>query len=129
MWDTTQDKAAVVGFPDPSYGLMAWAGNLLAGPATPGIKAAVYRLLAGQTGITITPEITDPIGRSGVAIADGGGDYLVIDPHTASLLDYTSNPVHPGARMPAASGVTLYEAAGWVKQLGIPAGTLTGPTS
>ncbi len=120
MWNAEPDKSAAVGFPHPDFSqyLVQWAVILLTGPATPGTRAATYRLLAGQPGVRIISDVTDPLGRSGIAVADGGGDYLVIDPHTAQVLAYTTNPVHSDATMATASGVTVYEATGWAKQLG-----------
>ena len=123
MWNAEPDKAAAVGFPHPTFSqyLVQWAVILLTGPATRGTRAATYRLLAEQPGVRIISDVTDPLGRRGIAVADGGGDYLVIDPHTAQVLAYTSNPVHPDATIAATNGVTVYEATGWAKHLGAPA--------
>lgn len=123
MWNAEPDKAAAVGFPHPVFSqyLVQWAVILLTGPASPGTRAAVYRLLAEQPGVTILSGVIDPLGRRGVAVADGGGDYLVINPHTAQVLAYTSNRLHRGATMAGTSGVAVYEATGWAKQLGGPA--------
>jgi hypothetical protein len=123
MWNAEPDKAAAVGFPHPDFSqyLVQWSVILLTGPATPGTRAAIYRLLADQPGVTMISGVTDPLGRRGVAVADGGGDYLVINPHTAQVLAYTSNPVHRDAAMAGTSGVSVYEATGWAKQLGGPA--------
>ena len=123
MWNAEPDKAAAVGFPHPDFSqyLVQWAVILLTGPATPGTRAATYRLLAEQPGVTMINGVTDPLGRSGIAVGDGGGDYLVINQHTAQVLAYTSNPVHPDAAIVATTGVMVYEATGWAKQLGAPA--------
>ena len=123
MWNAEPDKAAAVGFPHPDFSeyLVQWAATLLTGPARPGTRAAIYRLLAGQAGVQIVGHVTDPLGRSGVAISDAGGDSLVIDPRTAQVLAHTSNPVKPGETMAGVSGVTVYEATGWADQLGGPA--------
>jgi hypothetical protein len=59
----------------------------------------MYRLWPGSREPRPRSGVTGPIGRSGAAIADGGGDPLVIDPHTGSLLDSTTNPVHAHARI------------------------------
>jgi hypothetical protein len=40
--------------------------------------------------------VTDPLGRVGAAIGDGEGDYMIIDPATAMVLDQTTYPVHQG---------------------------------
>lgn len=125
--DTRPDKAGAVGLPDATFNdyLFAWASALLSGPATPGTKAAVYQLLAGQPRITIIDSVTDPLGRTGVAIADGQGyggrDYMIIDPQNAELLAYTTSPVHANRTISSAlGGVEVYEATGWTNRLGIP---------
>jgi hypothetical protein len=123
MWNATPDKSAAVGLPHPSFGqyVVQWAAQLLPGPARPGTKAALYQLLAGQPDVTIVPAVTDPLGRAGVAVSDGGGDYLVIDPRTAQPLAYTSQPVHAHAQLSGTGGVEVYEATGWASRIGGPA--------
>jgi hypothetical protein len=123
--DTRPDKAAVVGLPHPTFAdyVFGWTSSLLTGPTTPGTRAAAYQLLAQQPGITIIPSVTDPLGRTGVAIADGHGygrrDYMVIDPMTARELAYTTQPVHANSAMSTAhGGVETYEMTGWTNQLG-----------
>jgi hypothetical protein len=124
MWNSIaeKDRAGVVGFPHPTFGqyLVQWADTLLTGPATPGTRAAMYQLLARQPGIRIIPSVTDPLGRTGVAVADGGGNYLVIDPQTARELASTSFPVHANSTIAMTSGVGVWEAMGWTNQLGVP---------
>jgi hypothetical protein len=121
MWVHEPDKAGAVGFPDPSFGqyLVQWADVLLTAPSRPGTRAAIYQLLAEEPGLSIVPGVTDPLGRVGVAIGDGGGDYLIIQPSTAKLLAYTSNPVRAKSAIPAAGGVEVYELSGWASQLGV----------
>jgi hypothetical protein len=63
----------------------------------PGTKAAIYQLLAGRPGLAITRSVTDPLGRTGVAVTDGGAYYLLIDPQTAQLLAFTTYPCMPTA--------------------------------
>jgi hypothetical protein len=130
MWNRIpdKDKAGVVGLPHSDfYGyLFEWATSVLGGPATPATRAAMYHLLAQQPGIAIVTSVTDPLGRTGVAVADGEGyggrDYLLIDPQTAQLLAYTAYPVHPNSTISATWGGTeVYEAMGWTNQIGIPA--------
>jgi hypothetical protein len=128
MWNSDADKAAVVGLPHPTFAdyVFEWADALLTGPATPGTKAAVYRLLADQPGVSSTSPVTDPLGRTGVAIADGEGyggrDYMIVDPQTAQILAYTTAPVHADEPIPTALGGTeVYEVMGWASQIGIPA--------
>jgi hypothetical protein len=44
----------------------------------------------------------------------------VIDPGTARVLAYTSNPVRSGEVMAGIPRVTVYEATGWAMRLGGP---------
>jgi hypothetical protein len=121
MWAHEPDKEGAVGLPDPTYAefVAAWADALLTAPSRPGTRAAIYRLLAEQPGLSITPGVTDPLGRVGVAIGAGGGDYLIIQPGTAELLAYTSHPVRADSAMAASDGVEVYELFGWSNQLGV----------
>jgi hypothetical protein len=121
LWKNEPDKAAAVGFPNPSYGqyLVQWAVTLLTGPARAGTKAAIYQLLAQQPGLTILSSVTDPLHRTGVAVSDDGGDYLLIDPHTAQPLAYTTNPLHPHSAIPASGGTEVYVTTGWTNALGV----------
>ncbi|MCO6004387.1 CU044_5270 family protein [Actinoallomurus purpureus] len=99
------------------------AQDLLAGPLTPGTKAALYRVLAKQPGIRYLGTATDPMGRKGAVLAMGSGDdaqqaksggeiRLIIDPKTGQLLAQES-----GDRK-APMLIMTYEAMGWVKSLG-----------
>ena len=122
----TQQRADTVGLPNPSYGqyLFQVAGALLTGPVAPATKAAVYELLAEQPGLTGAVKVTDPLGRAGTAIGDASGNYLIIDPATADVLDLTTYPVHQGATVTAARGGTeAYLAMGWTRQIGVPPGS------
>ena len=88
------------------------------GPARPGTRAALYRLLAQQPGIRLVDSVTDPLGRAGVGVTDGGGDFLVIDPRTAMELASSSALVQARATMAMTRGVSVMEAMGWTNQLG-----------
>lgn len=128
QWDklSAEQRAATVGFPKPSYALYLYsvATALLTGPVTPGTRSAVYELLADQPGLPFAQHVTDPLGRVGAAIGDGEGNYLIIDPATAMVLDQTTYPVHQGRAIPAtADGTEAYEAMGWTNHLGTPAGS------
>ena len=121
MWAHEQDKEGAVGLPDPTYAeyIAAWADALLTAPSRPGTRAAIYQLLAEQPGLSSAPGVIDPLGRVGIAIGAGGGDYLVIQPSTAELLAYTSHPVRAGAAMAASDGVEVYQRFGWSNRLGV----------
>ncbi|GII58446.1 hypothetical protein Pth03_68350 [Planotetraspora thailandica] len=71
------------------------AQDLLAGPVSPGTRAALYRVLADQPGLTLAGTVTDPFGRSGMAIemttkgnSEGESFRLIVDPGTGRLLAY-----------------------------------------
>ncbi|WP_345024230.1 CU044_5270 family protein, partial [Actinomadura keratinilytica] len=100
------------------YFVWSTAESLLAGPITPGTKAAFYRVLAAQPGIRAEGRTTDPLGRGGVAVSMSGDGYrlrLIVDPATGRLLA-TDNRVGdtPGAR----GTTTTYLDMGWVDRLG-----------
>lgn len=113
-------RQASVGLNQPTYGEYVFqvADALLTGPVTPGTEAAVYGLLANQPGLTAPEKVTDPLGRVGTAIGNSNVGYLVIDPATADVLDLTSDPVRPGATIPATQfGTESYLALNWTNQL------------
>jgi hypothetical protein len=119
-----QQRAATVGMAKPTYAqyLFQVAGALLTGPVTPGTRAAVYGLLAKQAGLAVAANVTDPLGRVGAAIGDGDGDFLIISPATAEVLDLTTYPVRPGATITGKLGGTeAYLSMGWTDKLGAPA--------
>ncbi|GII29345.1 CU044_5270 family protein [Planotetraspora mira] len=114
---------------DPKYPLKGsflqyvWstAQDLLAGPVTPGTRAALYRVLADQPGLTVAGEVKDPFGRSGMAIemtVKGNPEResfrLIVDPDTGRLLAYQaafgegSKPLLTMA----------YKSMGWTNSLG-----------
>ncbi|GII77604.1 hypothetical protein Sru01_25860 [Sphaerisporangium rufum] len=109
----------------PQY-VWATAQDLLAGPLTPGTRAALYRLLAAQPGLTMVGKVDDGLGRSGIAIAmktapgdteyesDRAPEYrLVVDPDTGRLLAYQ---VLDGGTEPFLS--VAYQTMGWTDGLG-----------
>jgi hypothetical protein len=120
-WNSEPDKQGAVGSVHPNFGqyVFTWAGALLGGPASQATKAALYRLLAAQPGIQVTAGVTDPVGRTGVAIGDGTGTFLLIDPGTAALLATTTAQVHAGLKIAATSGGTeAIIKEGWTTSLG-----------
>jgi hypothetical protein len=119
-----QQRAATVGVAKPTYAqyLFQVAGALLTGPVTPGTRAAVYGLLAKQAGLAVAAKVTDPLGRVGAAIGDGDGDFLIISPATAEVLDLTTYPVRPGVTITGKlAGTEAYLSMGWTDTLGAPA--------
>ncbi|MEV4114762.1 sigma factor [Nonomuraea sp. NPDC049695] len=89
---------------------------------SPGTRAALFRLLAGQPAIKSIGDVTDSLGRPGTALAlttadrgDGAGESrLVVDRGTAELLCYEFRP--QGKSEPALR--VTYEDMGWVDGLG-----------
>jgi len=127
-WDglSATQRAATVGVANPSYAqyLFQVAGALLTGPVTPGTRSAVYGLLAKQSGETVATNVTDPLGRTGTAIGDGMGDFLIISPATAQVLDLTTYPVRTGTTISGkVDGTEAYLSMGWTDRLGAPAGS------
>ena len=119
-----QQRAATVGVAKPTYAqyLFQVAEALLTGPVTPGTRAAVYGLLAKQAGLAVAANVTDPLGRVGAAIGEGDGDFLIISPATAEVLDLTTYPVRPGVTITGKLGGTeAYLSMGWTDRLGVPA--------
>ncbi|MBG0827488.1 hypothetical protein HS041_06900 [Planomonospora sp. ID67723] len=122
--DGTQSPAV---FRKTPFTLWVWreAEMLLARPLTSGTRAAFYRVLAEQPGITSLGTVTDPLGRTGTALAMTGFDpwvareldlgeqvelRMIIDPVTAKLL---SSEVRPqGASAP--TDRMIFESIGWV---------------
>jgi hypothetical protein len=114
------EQQAAVGLTKPTYGEYVFqvAGALLTGPVTPGTKAAVYGLLAKQSSLTVAKDVTDPLGRVGIAIGNASVGYLVINPATADVLDLTSAPVRPGATIPATRfGTEAYLSLNWTNRM------------
>jgi hypothetical protein len=99
--------------------VFTWAGALLGGPVTPATRAALYRLLADQPGVQVFSGVTDPLGRTGVAIGDGTGMYLLIDSRTGAMLASTTAPVHSGLKIAATrAGTEVILKSGWTPSLG-----------
>ncbi|SNS19847.1 hypothetical protein SAMN05443665_1001442 [Actinomadura meyerae] len=101
--------------PYPYYVWMV-AQDLLAGPLTPGTRAALYRVLSEQEGVRSDGAVTDQLRRRGVGVSMGGPAgriRLIIDPRTAALLAFESfvdERGEPGLSM-------AYKAMGWVDSL------------
>ncbi|KAA9381305.1 hypothetical protein F5972_00110 [Microbispora cellulosiformans] len=106
---------------DFSVYLWQTAVDLLNAPITPGTRAALFRVLAGERGLTALGERADALGRTGAALAakgpgdDGGSiEYrIIIDPDSARLLQY--EVVGDGESTPNLR--VALEEAGWVDDL------------
>jgi hypothetical protein len=124
MWngpDETELKQGVSDPARPTYDsfLVGWADVILTGPTMPGTKAAIYQLLAGRPRLKIISSVTDPLGRTGIAVTDGR-IYLLIDPQTAQPLAVTEHPVQADSVISAAQGVVrVFEEMGWTNKIGV----------
>lgn len=78
--------------------IWAEAVMLLQDPVSPQVRAATFRVMAGLPGVRTLGPMTDPLGRTGYALAPAGQDpnpvpqnfnplkVILIDPQTGSLL-------------------------------------------
>lgn len=106
---------------DKEFPVYLWGTtvDLMTAPTTPGTRAALFRVLADQPGITALGEVEDSTGRKGVGLSvkdSGGADFtLIVNEDTAELLEYSVN-ANDGE-----SGNFLrvtYEQVGWTDKLG-----------
>jgi hypothetical protein len=108
----------------PGFTDYVWsaAQDLLAGPISPGTRSALYRLLAEEPAIKSLGEVTDSLGRTGIALAlttggngDGEGESrLIVDDDTAELLSYEFRP----QGQPAPTLQVTHEDMGWADSMG-----------
>ena len=103
---------------DKEFDLYLWqtAVDLMTAPASPGTRAAVFRILADQPGIRSGGEVKDAAGREGVSVAvdsDDGYEFrLVVDEDTAELLEYAV------AEKGEDTTRVTFEELGWTDKLG-----------
>jgi len=124
------DPAAATDAPkDVDPWLFQAAGSLLGAPVSPEVRSAALRLLADLPGVTNAGQVTDPLGRTGTAVAMTGTDplsgtvqrQLVIEPATGRLLASQTIVERPGTAEPWArpglriSSVTTVQ-AGWTDE-------------
>lgn len=106
--------------------------GLISLPVSSAVRASAYRILANLPGITSLGTVTDPLGRTGVAVAlppRQAGDLgqqqeqLIVDPQTSTILSSQLVLVQPSV-LAASAGmtagtVTYYQATthiGWTDQ-------------
>jgi hypothetical protein len=111
--------------PADTFATYLWqtGADLLTAPITPGTRAALFRVLAEQHGLTATSQVSDAVGRRGVAVSlTAPGDAstrsdveyrMIIDPGTAELLQ-----IEVRDRRPVALLTQTFERMGWVDRLG-----------
>jgi hypothetical protein len=104
--------------------LFSSASALLADlPASPQVRAAAFRLLAGLPGVVSQGTVQDSQGRSGTAIAllDNGSGVdstlqLVVDPGSGKLLSRRLNAVSSTDGKPVKRATITYLSVGWTNQ-------------
>jgi hypothetical protein len=102
-----QANRADTGTAERSAWMLQQAGNLVTMPVKPGVRAAAYRVMADLPGVRVTGQVTDPLGREGVAVDfpvtyDGPlgttRQRLIVDPSTGAMLSDELTLVKPSAR-------------------------------
>ena len=101
--------------------------------ASPALRAALYHVAAEIPGVTFVGTVSDPVGRSGIAVAyTSGGERheLIFDPRTSALLSEETVVTNPGrlCQLDVSAGTviseTSYVATGVVNSTSdVPAGT------
>ncbi|MEV4106409.1 CU044_5270 family protein [Nonomuraea sp. NPDC049695] len=93
-------------------------------PATPGTRAAVYRMLATMPGVGVLDDVRDPMGREGVALQlpTRGADrvQLVIDPRSGELLAVQHMAPMPGLPQGVPWSASVVRKAGWSDARPVP---------
>jgi hypothetical protein len=103
----------------PSEVLSNDALGVMAGPSTPAVRAAAYRVLASLPGIQMQPNVQDPAGQSGTAVwLSQAGPALalaIVDPATGALLCTEDVAEQPVAHAAAGTVLdyTLFVSIGW----------------
>jgi hypothetical protein len=89
------------------------------GPASPAVRAAAYRVLAGLPGVQMRPDVRDPAGQSGTAVwfsqAGPALSLTIVDPATSTPLATEDVAQQPVAHAPAGTVLdyTLFVSIGW----------------
>jgi hypothetical protein len=110
----------IVGGPSGDAETFTIIGDLLRETyASPALRAALYEVAAGLSGVELIGNTADASGRRGIAVAFTDGDYrneLVFDPRTAELLAESTVATGEASGAPAGSVVssTVYLASGVV---------------
>jgi hypothetical protein len=94
----------------------------------PKAQAGLLELLAAQPGIYLRGEVTDRLGRRGVAVSADSAEglprryTLIFDLRDGRLLGYeeelTTNPGKLNVRVPAVIGYQAWSEIGWVGEVG-----------
>ncbi|MFG1997942.1 hypothetical protein ACGFNU_02195 [Spirillospora sp. NPDC048911] len=115
---------------DPANRLLA-SYDLLTQAASPKVRAAVFRLLAGQPGIRLVEGVRDMRGRAGIALVGRGTTIggasgvfdvqVILDPGTHQVLGRQYVVVTKGGRFPGVRPGAVVErravlSAGWTNE-------------
>ncbi|MGW5548497.1 CU044_5270 family protein, partial [Streptomyces sp. NPDC003998] len=90
---------------DPSQAVFVTVGELLASPAPPKVRAALFRMAAQLPGVRVAGPATDSTGRHGTAVERSDGTVVIrhlIDP-TGQLLETVVITVHALPAVPPAA--------------------------
>jgi hypothetical protein len=82
-------RSTLTGSQQRSLDMFDTAVSLLAGPVSPGVRGALYRLIATLPGLRYDGEVRDALGRLGAAVSIGRGRdmaRITFDPATGELL-------------------------------------------
>ncbi|WP_433465902.1 CU044_5270 family protein [Spirillospora sp. CA-128828] len=90
--------------PGNSYAQIWRTASVLGGPIPPKVRAGLMRALAAQPGLRAIGRATDPLGRTGVALATAdraetsyrARDVIIFDRHTGALLSVQHELTKPG---------------------------------
>ncbi|WP_113702079.1 hypothetical protein [Nonomuraea lactucae] len=95
--------------------------DLMSAPLTPGTRSALFKVLAEQPNFKSNGQVTDGLGRTGVALTyqstgpEGKVDFtMTFDPKTADLLEYSFTNV--GKSIP--EWKVAFEKMGWAEKAG-----------
>ncbi|MGZ5301342.1 MAG: CU044_5270 family protein [Actinomycetota bacterium] len=100
LFQVIEDRA-IVGGPPGDAETFTLIGDLLRETyASPALRAALYEVAAGLSGVELVGNTTDASGRPGVAVAyrhDGTRNELIFDPETAVMLGESTVVTEAGA--------------------------------
>jgi hypothetical protein len=91
---------------DPAEEVFGTIGDLLASPAPPKVRAALFRVAAQLPGVRVVGAATDADGRRATAVERGDGRVVIrylLDP-TGRLLETVVTAVHALPAVPAGTG-------------------------
>jgi hypothetical protein len=97
----------------PSAELGRITGSLInEGYASPGMRSALYQVIAGLPGMKLLGTVSDGIGRTGTAVAltdgqSGEQTVLIFDPNTSAILEVKALAVGPNRLIGSSVGTVV----------------------